>query len=243
MSRRLWDRVGVYILPTSVLSARNSSMHGPGTFHSSRRYLSGGSPFTKGRRLLPCDDFFLSMCLFWKPSYYIVQLYCYNQVFTEVLPYHGSNVKDMITSIRAGKRPSRPIDPGQSRWLQDPVWDVITTGWHDQPKQRCELSVMYHTFSSSSQQEVRNFKSDDSSVQNEGNLTVAGTPQKPKRQLGKILPRIASFFQFPQNSESEIQRQINEVDEVSSSTSPPLLLKADTARSVSRTTPCLIRSD
>ena len=183
------------------------------------------------------------MWLFWKQSYYLIQSPCCNQVLTGVLPYHGSDANDMITRIRAGERPSRPINPSQNRWLQDPVWDVITTGWHDQPKQRCELSVMYHTFSLSSQQEVQDFKSGDSSVQNEGDLTVPGASQTPKRQLGKILPRIASFFQFPQNSESEIQRQINEVDEVSSSTSPPLLLKADTARSVSRTTPCLIRSD
>jgi len=83
-------------------------------------------------------------------------------------------MKDMIAKTRAGKRPSRPTDSGQSRWLQGPIWDVITSGWHDQPKQRCQLSDMYNTFSLQSQQ----------------------------------------------TAESEIQREVNEMNEVSSSTSP-----------------------
>jgi len=100
---------------------------------------------------------------------------CYDQVLTGVVPYHGTDMMMMVYEVRAGRRPSRPTGSGQSRWLQDPVWDAITSGWHDRPKQRCQLSDMYNTFSLHNQQ----------------------------------------------NSESEIQRQVNEMNEVSSSTSPP----------------------
>ena len=132
------------------------------------------------------------MCLFWKPSYHLIQLFHYNQVLTGVLPYHGSNLKDMIIDICVGKRPSRQIDSSQSQLLQDPVWNVITTGWHNEPRQRCELSVMYHTFSLSSRR-------------------------------GRILPRIASFFKFLQDSQSETQKRVNEMNEVSFSTLLPTL--------------------
>jgi len=131
-----------------------------------------------------------------------------NQVLTGILPYHGSDKKDMVTRIHAGERPSRPIDASKSRLLENRVWDVITTGWHVKPKRRCELSVMYRTF----------------------------LPPSEQRQLGGIVPRIASFFQLLQNPESEIQRQVNEMNEVSSSTFP--LPKADITHSVLRTTPC-----
>ena len=153
------------------------------------------------------------MYLFWKRSSYLKQLSCYNQVLTGVLPYHGSDGADIITQICAGKRPSRPIDSSQSRLLQDPVWNVITAGWHDKPRRRCKLSVIYRAFSPPSQQQ----------------------------QLGKTLPRIASFFRFLQNSGSAIQRQVDEMNQVISSTS--LLPKADTTHSVWRTAHCRIGSD
>ena len=105
----------------------------------------------------------------------------YDQVLTGVLPYHGRNVRDMIVDIRAGERPSRATDSSQDQWLQDPIWNVITTGWHSQPNQRCELSVMYHTFSPFSQQEAQNSKPGDLNVRNEGNLTIAETSQTPKQ--------------------------------------------------------------
>jgi len=66
----------------------------------------------------------------------------------------------MITRILTGERPSRPRDPNKNQWLQDPVWDVIATGWHNNPDWRCELSVMHNTFSCS-QQEIQNAKPGD----------------------------------------------------------------------------------
>ena len=118
----------------------------------------------------------------------------YDQVLTGVLPYHETNVEDMLANIRAGKRPSRPEDPNQGQLLQDPVWDVIATGWHDKPRRRCRLSTMYSTFSPPSQQGRR----------------------------GKILPRVASLFQFLQDSEPESQKRVNEMNEVGFSAPPPL---------------------
>ena len=99
----------------------------------------------------------------------------------------------MLTNIRAGERPSRPIDPNQGQLLQDPVWDVIATGWHNKPRRRCRLSAMYRTFLPPSQQGRR----------------------------GKILPRVSSFFQFLQDSEPETQKRVNEMNEVGFSTTLP----------------------
>jgi len=174
----------------------------------------------------------------------LIQASRYNQVLTGILLYHGSCTNDTFTRIHAGERPSRPIDSSKSRLLEDPVWNVITTGWHDQPNRRCELSVMYHTFSPFGQQEIQNLKPGDVNAQPEGKLTIAETSQTAKRQPGKILPRIASFFQFLQNSESEPQKRVNEMNEVSFSTSPPRLIrKVNTSCSGLRTTSCQIGSD
>jgi len=163
--------------------------------------------------------------VFWEPSYHLIQSPLCDQVLTGVLPYHESKIVDMITNIRAGKRPSRPIDSSQSWLSQDPVWNVITAGWKAQPNQRCELSVMSHVFQPLSQSQPPS----------------QSQPLSQRQRLWKFLPRIASFSQFLQNSESEIQRQVNEMNEVNSSTSP--LSKPYTTHSVSRPAPCRVRSD
>ena len=92
-----------------------------------------------------------SVCTSLKPSYYFIRWFCCDQVLTGVLPYHGSDKNGITTRIRAGKRPSRPTGRSRNRWLRDPVWDVITTGWSHEPENRCELSVMHNTFVTSSQ--------------------------------------------------------------------------------------------
>jgi len=185
-------------------------------------HLCGALRFKIERRLLPCDDFFIGMSLFWKPPCCLIQLSRCDQVLTGIQPYRGSNVEDMITDIHAGKRPSRPINPSGDRWLSDQVWDMITVGWNQSPDQRCKLSVMSHVLSSwFSREEVRHDTPGQSNVQNDGSLTITKTSQIPKRQPWKILPRITSFFQSLQNPESEIQRRVNEIDEVSFSVSPP----------------------
>jgi len=158
--------------------------------------------------------------LFRKPSRCLIQLSHYDQVLTGVLPYHRYWVGEIIIEIRAGIQPPRPIDSSQGRWLQDPVWKVITTGWSGRPSQRCELSVMYHVFLQPSQQEVPHVKPGDLNAQSEGSLTIAGTPQTTKRPLEKIPPRVALPLQSLQNWESEIQRQVDEMNEVGSSASP-----------------------
>ena len=149
-----------------------------------------------------------------------------DQVLTGVLPYRGSDVQNMVTRIRASERPFRPIYPSGNRWLPDPVWDIITTSWHDQPNQRCELPVIHDVLSSSSQQEVQHVKLGHLNLQNDGNPMVAETFQTPKWQPGKLLSLTTSFFQVPQNPESEIQRQVDEMNEVRFSTPlPPRLTR------------------
>ena len=78
----------------------------------------------------------------------------YDQVLTGILPYDDVNEDNLITHIRCGKRPSRPTDPSQNRWLQDRVWDTITTCWSNEPQQRCELSVVHHIFSTPGPQDA-----------------------------------------------------------------------------------------
>ena len=56
----------------------------------------------------------------------------------------------MINNIRRAKRPLRPTNPVQNRWLQDHIWDAITTCWNNEPAYRCELSVLCHVFSTPS---------------------------------------------------------------------------------------------
>jgi len=159
------------------------------------------------------------MHLFWKPSYYLMRSSHYDQVLTGVLPYHGRNTSKVITDIRAGKRPSRPTNPSRNQWLRGPVWDVITTGWHHHPNQRCELSVMHDAFVMSSQGGA-----DSGDSNNHTQNTETG-----QRQPGKRLPRIAAFFQFLRDSEPEIQRRVNEMNEVRFATSLLLRLTQVTA--------------
>jgi hypothetical protein len=129
------------------------------------------------------------------PSHYLIQLPRYDQVLTGIVPYDDSGFPSIF---RRSKRPSRPTDPSQNQWLQDPVWDTIVTCWSNKPEQRYELSVMHNTFSMPA---------------NETRL----------RQRGKILQRIASAFRLPRNSEPEIERLVNEMDKVASTcTLPPM---------------------
>jgi len=90
---------------------------------------------------------------FENPSYYLIRSFRYSQVLTGALPYHGSNVENIIADIWTGKRPSHPIDASQDRWPQSRVWGVITTGWSHEPEKRCELSDMHRAFSTSAQWE------------------------------------------------------------------------------------------
>ena len=79
---------------------------------------------------------------------------------------------------------------------------------------------MYDVLLLSSQQEAQHIKPGRLNAQNSGSGTIVGTSRPPKQQSGKFLPRIASFFQFIQNpeGETEIQRQVNRMNEVSLST-------------------------
>ena len=97
----------------------------------------------------------------------------FGQVLTGILPYDYSDRDNIAKRIGRGVRPSRPADRRRNQWLQDPVWDMITTDWSHELEQRCELSVMHHVFLTSSQEDVRNVELGDSSIQNNGNITVA----------------------------------------------------------------------
>jgi serine/threonine protein kinase len=69
------------------------------------------------------------VCFCCEPSCYLIQSLHYYQVLTGVLPYQYRDFRDMFYDIRDGKQPSRPTKRSQNRWLQDYVWDTITTRW------------------------------------------------------------------------------------------------------------------
>jgi hypothetical protein len=94
---------------------------------------------------------------------------CNNQVLTGILPYGGSNKHNVITDIGYGKRPSRPMDPSQNKWLQDRVWDTITTCWSADPGQRYKLSVVHRVFLGYDLQDALG----NLNAHNDRNLTIA----------------------------------------------------------------------
>jgi len=120
-----------------------------------------------------------SVCTpFGKPFYRLKQPSCCNQVLTGALPYHRDDRIKITASIRGGERPSRPTGPSQIRLLQDPVWDVIVTGWSHEREKRCEISLMHDTFVTASQEGVYSGDLDNWS---DGNLMITKTSQKPKQ--------------------------------------------------------------
>jgi len=129
--------------------------------------------------------------------------HCY-QVLTGVLPYDGMENYDAVASrIRSGGRPPRPRNQDANRWLRRRVWDMITTCWNKDPAKRWEVPAMREIFSTLGPREVPNVEAE-------------------QQRRGKFLPRITSLFQFLQVPEPEIERVVNEMDRVCSSTSPTL---------------------
>jgi len=51
----------------------------------------------------------------------------------------------------AGDRPPRPPP---TRWLQDPIWNMITTCWGENREQRWDIRAVYNQFLVSSIQEI-----------------------------------------------------------------------------------------
>jgi hypothetical protein len=94
------------------------------------------------------------MFLSCKPSHHFKQLSHSDQVFTGIPPYNDSTKDNLITHIKSGRRPPRPVDQSQNQWLQDRVWEMITTSWSGKPQQRCELSVMHRVLSTPSRHDL-----------------------------------------------------------------------------------------
>jgi len=157
--------------------------------------LVGGSSEESDVYSLAMTSF--SVCTpFGELFYHLKQPSRCNQVLTGVLPYRGDDRIKMTASISGGERPSRPTAPSQIRSLQDPVWDVIMTGWSHEREKRCEISLMHDTFVTASQQGVYSGDLDNWS---DGNLMITKTSQKPKqgdsnmRESSHQLPLPSSF--------------------------------------------------
>jgi len=122
---------------------------------------------------------------------------CY-QVLTGVLPYDGmENYNAVVSRIQSGGRPPRPRNQDVNRWLRRRVWDMITTCWNRDPAKRWEVPAIHLLFSREAL-----------------NVEVG------RQRRGRFLPRITSLFQFLQVPEPEIERIVNKMDRVCSSTFP-----------------------
>jgi hypothetical protein len=139
------------------------------------------------------------------------------------LPYDNSDKADVIANIRLGKRPPRPTDPSQNQWLQDRIWDTITTCWSDKPEQRYELSVVYRVFSEYGQREDQDVEQSNLNTHRDRDLKISDI-ETGQQQRGGFLPRIASLFQFLRESEPEIERSVGEMDKAGFPPPPPLLI-------------------
>ena len=155
--RRLWDYGRVQRFHAPRLQARNTSVYGPGTLPSGRSPRGFPSddrrPLGRERCLLPCNNVLRGVSLYCELSYYLIQSPRFDQILTGVSPY--SDEADVINEIRRGSRPPRPTDPSQNRWLQERVWDMITTCWSEEREKRCELPVIHHVFSTPSPQDLQ----------------------------------------------------------------------------------------
>ena len=130
------------------------------------------------------------------------------------MPYDSSDYDGVYKDAKGGIWPPRPTDPSQSQWLRDPVWDVIKAGWHSEPEQRCELRFVYRVFLTSGQQEVQDTRSAELDARN----TKVPDIEMGQQQRGKVLPRITSFFQSLRDSESKVQKHVDEIDQAGATT-------------------------
>jgi len=138
------------------------------------------------------------------------------QVLTGVLPFDGINDYNAVAfCIQFGERPLRPRNQDANQWLWDRVWDMITTCWSEDPKERWRITTMDKLFSILALPEVQN--------SNSGNLKHSKhqkcqlkTPENTGRQqlVGVHLLQIL---------EPEIERLIDEMDKASPSTFSTLL--------------------
>ena len=73
------------------------------------------------------------------------------KILTEILPYGAACDSIIIFHIVAGNRPPRPTD---TRWLQDHIWNVITTCWSEKQEQRMAIHVIYNQLLVAGVQEI-----------------------------------------------------------------------------------------
>jgi hypothetical protein len=62
----------------------------------------------------------------------------------------------MAFSVVNGERPLRPENLMASRWLLDPIWDIFTRCWDQNPQSRPPISSLHRTFAESRVEHKRN---------------------------------------------------------------------------------------
>jgi len=95
------------------------------------------------------------------------------QVITGVSPFDGIHDYDTLTSyIRSGERPPRPRNQNASKWLRGGVWNMITTGWSEDPKKRWEVLAVCELFSTLCPREAHTANPGNRNTQSTGNAEV-----------------------------------------------------------------------
>ena len=75
---------------------------------------------------------------------------CY-KTLTEILPYGNARDGIIIFHVVTNTRPPRPAN---NRWLQDQIWNMITTCWSEERERRWGIRAVYNQLSTSSIQEI-----------------------------------------------------------------------------------------
>jgi hypothetical protein len=75
----------------------------------------------------------------------------FHKILTEILPYGNARDGIIIFHVVTGDRPPRPPN---ARWLEDQIWNMITTCWNEKREQRWDIRTVYNQLSVSSIQEI-----------------------------------------------------------------------------------------
>ena len=90
-----------------------------------------------------------------------------HKTLAEVLPYGNARDGIIIFHVVTGDRPPRPTD---ARWLQDHIWNMLTTCWSDKREQRWDIRAVCNQFSTSSIQEIPDTEPGNRHASSDGNM-------------------------------------------------------------------------
>jgi len=69
------------------------------------------------------------------------------EILTGNKPYTGiNNAGQLTTTITSDLRPHRPGDAVATKWLLDPIWNIMESCWTPKPKSRPSIDAVHKVF-------------------------------------------------------------------------------------------------